>query len=340
MARKDVVLTTRQSFFLFMLAAPILMSIVLNTALGGVGTTTPTLGVYGEGELVSILEEKTSIEVRIVSSGEQLEQAVLEGVYDAGLIIPDSSEIAKGKMLRLLISGKSLLNERLTIGATLLHAYREGFHVEELATFETRVVGTEQFSVNVRLIPFLLIMATVVGGFIISSSLVQERETRTLNAVLVTPITPLEVIMAKSLYGLFIGLTLGILILVLNSSFSGGTFLILFFLVLGTWFTVGLGLIAGVVMENITDLVARMKLFNVFLLFPAFIILFPQIPQWLGYFFPTYYFVDPLMAITQKGAGLSDVWWQAVVLVAIDCGVMVLASKVLRVRMLGKEIGV
>lgn len=334
MTRKDIVLTTRESFFLFMVISPIVVTIVLNAALGSADAPRATLAVFGGDELVSMLEEEPSLKIIRVSSEEDLYDKVLEGEYDAGLVFPEQPRGSP----ELYISGKSLMNDRLTIGATLIEVFRKMTGTEDIVTFETKISGTEEFSWKVRLIPFLLIIATVVGGLIISSSLIEEREVKTLNAVLVTPITPLEVILAKSLYGLFLGLILGVLILVLNSSFSGGIFLVLFFLVLGTLFTVGLGLMAGVIMENITDLIARMKLFNLFLMLPAMIILFPQIPQWIGKFFPTFYFIDPILSITQKGATWSDVWWEAVILIIIDCVVLLLASRVLRERMLGKEI--
>jgi ABC-2 type transport system permease protein len=336
MTRKDVVLVTRESFFLFMIIMPILMTLALNAALGSVGTAKPTVAVYGGSAFVPLLEEEPSIELTIVLSEQELRDKVLQGEYDAGLIFEGSDPES---LPTLVISGKSLLNDRITIGATLANAYRKYLDIENAVTFDTRIVGTEEFSLKIRLIPFLLIIATVVAGLIISSSLIEEREKKTLNAVLVTPITPLEVVMAKSLFGLFLGLILGILILALNGSFTGGIYLILFFLILGTLFTVALGLMAGVVMENITDLIARMKLFNLFLMFPAFIVLFPQIPQWLGRFFPTYYFIDPILAITQKGAVWSDVWWEAVILVIIDAVGLVLASRVLRERMLGRKVG-
>lgn len=338
MARKDVVLTTREGFFLFMVMIPILLSLVLNAALGSIGTATPSVGVLGEGAVVDILQEESSIKVSIVSSEESLRKAVLEGEYDAGLIMPKDSDIAAGTLPTLLISGKSLLNERLTIGATLLEAFRAGAGAEELVTIETKLIGTEEFSIKERLIPFILVYAVMIAAMILSASLIEEREYKTLNAVLVTPITPLEVIMAKSLYGLFLGLILGILILVLNSSLTGGIHLILFFLVLGTVFAVGIGLMAGVVMKDITDLISRMKLLGFFFMIPGLVILFPQIPQWLGKFFPTYYFIHPLLFITQKGATWSDVWWEAVVMVVIDVVVLYAASRVLRRRMLGQAI--
>ena len=86
-------------------------------------------------------------------------------------------------------------------------------------------------------------------------------------------------------------------------------------------------------------MVARMKIFNLVLLFSVFIIFFPQIPQWIGKFFPTYYFIHPILTITQDGATWADVWWEAVVLIVVDILVLFLASRVLRVRMLGKEVG-
>jgi ABC-2 type transport system permease protein len=340
MARKDVVLTTRESFFLLMILVPIIMSLALNAALGTIGTATPSVGVFGEGEVVDILEEEPSIKVSIVSSEESLRKAVLEGEYDAGLIMPEDSEIAAGTLPILLISGKSLLNERLTIGATLVEAFREGAGTEGLVTIETKLIGTEEFSMKERFVPVILVYATMIAAMIISASLIEEREYKTLDAVLVTPITPLEVIVAKSLFGLFLGLVLGILILVLNSSLTGGIYLILFFLILGTLFAIGIGLMIGVVMKDITDMISRMKLLGFFFMIPALVILFPQIPQWIGKFFPTYYFIHPLLFITQRGATWSDVWWEAAVMIIIDVVVLYAASRVLRKRMLGEAIRV
>ena len=329
MAKKDVVIITRETFFLYMVVMPIVMSLVLTAALGSV-TARPSLAIYGEDELVSILEEEPSLNVTIFSSEESLREAVLEGEYDGGLLVSPTP--------KLLISGKSLLNERVTIGATLANAFREVSGKEETILFETKVIGTDKDPWKVRFVPFLVMLAALVAGMIISASLIEEREKKTLNAVLVTPITPLEVIIAKALFGLFLGLILGIIILVLNGALTGGFLLIMLFLILGTTFTVALGLMAGVMMDNITDLITRMKIFGVILYFPALIIMFPQIPQWLGKFFPTYYFIDPIFSITQKGAGWSDVWWKAVILLACDVVVLALASKVLRKRMLGKKI--
>lgn len=334
MTKKDIKLVTRETFFLFMIIMPIFMSVALNAALGSVGTSAPTVGVYGESELIPLLEQEPSIQVVTAHSEQELRKNILEGEYDAGVIFESGSPPS------VLVSGKSLLNDRLTVGATMVKVYREQMGAEDVVSFETKIVGGEEYPLRVRIMPFLLIVAAMVGGLIISSSLVEERELKTLNAVLVTPITPLEVIMAKTLFGLFLGLVLGVIILALNSSLTGGLYLVLLFLILGTLFTVGLGLIGGVIMKNITDLITRMKILGIFLWFPALVMLFPSIPQWLGKFFPTYYFVHPILAVTQDGATLSDIWWEGVILLAIDVVVLLFASRVLRERMTGKSLRV
>ncbi|MBU7041469.1 MAG: ABC transporter permease, partial [Theionarchaea archaeon] len=249
MTKKDIKLVTRGTFFLFMIIMPILMSVALNAALGSVGTSAPAVAVYGESELIPLLEQEPSIHVVTAQSEQELRNKVLEGEYDAGVVFEG------GTSPLVLVSGKSLLNDRLTVGATLVKVYQEQMGAEEVISFETRTVGGEEYPLKVRIMPFMLIIAVMVGGLIISSSLVEERELKTLNAVLVTPITPLEVIVAKTLFGLFLGFVLSAIILALNSTLTGGLYLVVLFLILGTLFTVGLGLIGGVIMKNITDLI-------------------------------------------------------------------------------------
>jgi ABC-2 type transport system permease protein len=37
------------------------------------------------------------------------------------------------------------------------------------------------------------------------------------------------------------------------------------------------------------------------------IYLFPDIPQWIGYIFPTYYIVRPIIEVSQNGAGFGEI---------------------------------
>lgn len=55
-------------------------------------------------------------------------------------------------------------------------------------------------------------------------------------------------------------------------------------------------------MKDINSLFATVKALGLLLYAPALIALFPVISQWIAQIFPTYYRVDPVIAIVQRGA--------------------------------------
>lgn len=329
MTKKDMSLLTRESFFLFFILMPIIVSLVLAMVLGASDEFIPVIGVEeGDDGISSVLSQNSAVSLREIPSGRSPEEGILSGTYDAAIIDNENPV--------LMLSAKLQYDEELIVISSVKKAYYDMLGINPAVTVHTVALGEGDYSVEVRIIPFLVIISIMIGGLIISTSLIEEREQKTLSAVLVTPMSPFEVILSKSVFGLFIGLVLGVLILALNNALTNA--LILLFLILGTIFTVALGLIGGAVMDNITDLVARMKMFQLFLQFPSFVILFPQIPQWIGKLFPTYYIVEPVLSISQAGASIGDVWWKALVLVACDIITIAIASKVLAKRMSGFEI--
>jgi ABC-2 type transport system permease protein len=50
---------------------------------------------------------------------------------------------------------------------------------------------------------------------------------------------------------------------------------------------------------------------------PAFIYVFPQIPAWIGYIFPTYYVIRPVTELTVMGANFGSVALYVGILIAI-----------------------
>ena len=72
-------------------------------------------------------------------------------------------------------------------------------------------------------------------------------------------------------------------------------------LVLGAVMAVEVGLICGVLFKDITMLFTVWKSAGILLFGPAVIFMFPQIPQWIGRIFPTYYLLQPIIEISQQG---------------------------------------
>jgi len=331
LTKKDIKITTKESFFVYMITIPILATIVINMALGDIDApSNPSMAFYGDEELANILMEKPNIDLMIIDDPNNILEKVESGEFDGAFLYVDGGQ--------LYVWGGSLLNERLLMSSTISEAISELEGDGSVVNIVSEVLGEEEFSLKVRLIPAMTLFSILISGFILSASLVEEREKKTINALLVSPISTTEIVLAKTLFGLFLGVVLGSIILLIYNSFTAT--LILPFLFLGTVFTVGVGLITGSVMDNITDLIARQKIFNMVLTFPALVILFPQIPQWLAKFFPTYYFIDPILRISQVGAGLGDVWIEMLVILACDIVILSIAIKVLKQRMIGRKVSI
>ena len=89
-------------------------------------------------------------------------------------------------------------------------------------------------------------------------------------------------------------------------------------LVLGSIMAAETGLLLAAVMKNTSSLFAVMKFFGIFFYAPVIIYLFPQIPQWIGRIFPTYYIVQPIIDISQRGGGWPEIATNVIILVGLD----------------------
>jgi ABC-2 type transport system permease protein len=58
--------------------------------------------------------------------------------------------------------------------------------------------------------------------------------------------------------------------------------------------------------------------------------MFPQVPSWIGYFFPTYYVIRPVVDLSITGAGFGDVALYIGVLFALVLLGGVLVASVVR----------
>jgi ABC-2 type transport system permease protein len=57
---------------------------------------------------------------------------------------------------------------------------------------------------------------------------------------------------------------------------------------------------------------------------PAIVFMFPQIPSWIGYFFPTFYVIKPVVDLSVSGLGFGSV----ALFLAILIGIIILMAVV------------
>jgi ABC-2 type transport system permease protein len=331
--RRVAILLKRELFqgpksfiFLWSVVLPIVMSLVLSLVFGTLFSDKPRVGIADEGSsgLVSLARDSQSIDLKEYGSAGDLEHAVRIGALDFGVVLPDDfdSLVTQGQHVEVTayVWGESLAKHRIIAQVTLLDLVRELSDREAPVDISIKPLGDEaSIPWSDRLLPLLVLMAVFVGGmFLPATSMVTEKQKRTLEALTVTPTTLQEVVLAKGILGFIISLTMGLIILALNQAFGGQPDLLVLMLALGAVMASLLGLILGSFAKDMSSLFAVWKTGGILLFGPAIIYLFPEIPQWIGKVFPTYYLVEPVVRISQQGGGWPDIAVHVFVLVAID----------------------
>jgi ABC-2 type transport system permease protein len=318
--------------------APIVFSLGFSVAFGSWLSDTPELGIVddGDSQLVTMFSELDSVITTEYDSESALRQAVENGSVDMGIVLPqgfDDSVIAGEDVgLTAYVWGESLAKNRTVLGATLSNLLRELTGQEAPLDIETITLGNDEaVPWSERILPLFVLMAVFLGGiFLPATSVINEKEKRTLQALAVTPVSLGEIFVAKGIVGILLSMVAGIVILLLNRAFGGQVGLLLAVLVLGAIMAAEIGLLSGALIKDITALMAIWKVSGILLFGPGIIYMFPNIPQWIARIFPTYYLIQPVMDITQLGGGWSDIALNTLILVGIDVVLMGLVMFVLR----------
>jgi ABC-2 type transport system permease protein len=336
--KRELLQGPKSFILLWAVVLPIVMSLVLSLVFGTLFSDKPLVGIADEdgSGLVGLAQESQAISLKEYGSAGDLEHAVRIGAVDYGIVLPEDfdSLVKAGQPVEITayIWGESLAKHRLIAQATLLDLVRDLSGREAPVDVTINTLGEEAgIPWSDRLLPLMVLMAVFIGGmFLPATSLVTEKLHRTLEALTVTPTTMREVFLAKGILGFAISLAMGLIILALNQAFGGQPGLLVLMLALGAVMASLLGLILGSFAKDMSSLFAVWKTGGILLFGPAIIYLFPEIPQWIGKVFPTYYLVEPVVRISQEGGGWPDIAAHVFVLVGLDMilvGVVALAIR-------------
>ena len=312
--------------FIWAVIAPILISLVVSLVFGTLFSEKPKLGIVDEGssKLVSMTKELSSLITKEYDTVSELRQATESGAVDMGVTLPQDFDISvsQGKELRITayIWGESLAKNRTVLGVAVANLIRELADQEAPVEIESITLGDEvPIPWNDRLLPLIVLIAVFFGGLMLpATSLVTEKENKTLEALVITPTSLGDVFVAKGLVGIILSLFAGIAILILNQAFGAEPALLVLLLVLGAIMAAEIGLLLGASLKDWTTLFTVWKTGAIVLFAPAFVYLFPQIPEWVAKAFPTYYLIQPIVEISQRGGDWANIATSVFVLIGLD----------------------
>ncbi|HSH02771.1 MAG TPA: ABC transporter permease [Anaerolineae bacterium] len=324
--RKELIDGPKSFMFILAVVLPLILTLLLSA--GDLFDGKGGLGVVAaeDSQFLALAQEVASIDVVTYADEASLRAAVERGEVDLGIVVPAGLEemLASGEMGRLeaYIWGESLLKHRLLLGTTLVTLLRELAGQEIPVDIRTTTVGTAvEVPLEERLLPVVVLISILFGSLMVTAtSVVEEKLKGTLRALTVTPATWGDVLMAKGVMGVLVSVVMAIVVLVLNGGWGERPFLLLLTLVSGAVGSATFGVLLGLWAKDVNSLFATIKSLGLFLYAPAFIYFFPSWPQWLGRVFPTYYILEPVIAVSQRGEGLGGVVAELGVMVVMVLG--------------------
>lgn len=315
----------RSPIVVMAIVLPLVMTFLLSAVFGSLFDPDPSLGIvdHGNSAVTSAAQQLDDVSVVVVEDEASLRRRVEAHDLDAGLVVPSGFDaaVAGGAQpdLEFFVAGDSLASTRVILSVLTVDLIRDVSGRPPPATVLVTTVGDDDFiPVGDRMLPALVLYAVLIAGlFIPAASLVDEREKRTIDAVLVTPTRMSEVLVGKGAFAVLLALVLGLTTLALNDAFVGKPLEMTLILSIGAVMMSLLGIILGLWAADITTMYTAVKAGGILVFLPALVALFPAIPGWVGRLVPTYYFVQPVQDIAIGGASLGDVTPDLLVAVAI-----------------------
>ena len=195
-------------------------------------------------------------------------------------------------------------------------------------------------SVNFIVPGIIMLILMMIPAILTSVAIVREKETGTVEQLIVSPVRPYELMLGKITPYLVISALNAVMIIMVGIlwfriPFRGDPLLLVLMITLYMMSTLGIGLMISTIAE--TTLVAQMAAFSGTML-PALLLSgfvfpinsMPTIIQYISFIVPGRYFLVAMRAIFLKGTGLATFWPEALALLFF--GTFVLTVATLRFR--------
>jgi ABC-2 type transport system permease protein len=256
--------------------------------------------------------------VQIILDGSDSMTAGIVGGYAAGVVRGHSSRIMAERMERL----------RSRVG--------------RLPSVESRLrvwYNPDLKSVNFMVPGVLSMILLIVTMLLTSMAIVKEREIGTLEQLVVTPITSIELVAGKVLPYILIGfidMVLILLVAVLWFKVSVSGSVALLFALAGVFLLTSLGL--GLFISTVSRTQQQAMMTTFFFMLPSILLSgfmfpienMPRVIQWVTCAIPLRYFLVVVRGIFLKGNGIGILWPQVAALAGL--GLLILAASVWRFR--------
>ncbi len=307
--RKDLTNALRDNLVLYMFVAPVLLALGARFLLPSLEETKLTFAVEESlgAELVAKLESLGDVE--LFESREEVLERVQRNDDVPGIVVEDSGYV-------VYLEGNEPEGEQL---ATIIMSgvLNEG----EVATFVHEELQASRSLLGEYAAVVLVMLAVMMGALIMGFLMVDEKESKVLNALAVSPLTMSQYVFARGLFAV----SASTMIALISSTILVGSGVNSGLLLVGSVVSSMVGLVIGYVVGGFTEsqlqAIGLIKIvIFAYLTIPILTIFVPDNWQWTFYLLPNYWMFKILENLYVGQMGPVGFWGA--------CGLTLLTSAV------------
>ena len=359
LAVKEVQQILRDKKLLFMLVFPPTVQLLLYGLILNPDVQYLKMGIVDQAnvatsrELIAAFTENQVFVADHYSIGQQtLGEQVRQGDIAVGVVFPPefNRQLAQDKPaeIQVLVDGVDANTAGIASGyiTQIVQHYNQQLDNGETPIILSLVAPKITFLYNPGLIsswffvPAMMgVVLTLIGSIVSSSTLIREKDTGTLEQLLMTPASAIEILLAKvvPLFVLLLGdalLALSVANIIFGVPLRGS--FPLFLVLSGLYVFVGIGI--GMMLATLCDNQQQVMLTSFFVNMPliqlsgaiAPIESMPAFFRYLSWFNPLRHYVAILRAILLRGVGLEVIWPQAIALLVFAAVLGTISAKQFR----------
>ncbi len=321
LCKKDAIDMSRNGVLIFLFMIPISLSWFYGTVLSS-GDLKPPLVVLFDTDGASAFAAfvKSSKVFELVASPDSWDEArdmVQQGQVRGAILLPAGFDAALAQQQSQPAVVLYLDAANRTTSAIIQEGVRGLLraHVGQELPANIELQQVRGLTVRQTNIPVWMTIAILLAGInMVPTLLVEEKDKKTLDAILVTMTPQSEIIWGKCLVGLIMALVMALIILLLNRGFIGNLPSLFVVLALGAVSFVLTGLFIGSLAQSVqmASLISSLALLPLVLV--ATLTDISPIVSAASRFLPSFYLLDGIERAMFLGSSLSALWLHALVL--------------------------
>jgi ABC-2 type transport system permease protein len=324
---KDISLFSRNRFFAPVTILGLVVYLIIYFVMPRSVDESLDIGVYAPvipPVFTQVQEEGLKIEV--AESEEALKEAVTDGQYVAGIVLPGDimEKLMSGQKARIHVYFASDVPQEIkdTLKVVVRElAFQQTGRALDIEVSEV-VLGPDMIGKQIpqrdRLRPLFAILLVMVETLGLANLLSEEIERRTIHALLVTPVTVKNLFTAKGITGVGLAFIQAVLFMAIVGGMNRQPLIILVTLLLGAVLVTAVSFIIAALGKDMMSVMAWGIIILVILFIPSVGVIFPgSVTDWVKVI-PSYYLVDTVHRASNFGSGWNAIWHNLLILVGFN----------------------